>query len=120
MYDDLEQHPDLTPAVIESFKQRLTQRWQELEEASQNSIQSRSAVDLDQSRMGRLSRMDALQMQAMEQANESRRIEEILRIQKALAKIKSHDFGCCDQCAEWIAIKRLNYDPSFILCVDCA
>jgi DnaK suppressor protein len=120
MYDDFEQHPDLTPTIITDLQSRLKQRWQELEEASLRSQRSRAAVDLDQSRVGRLSRMDALQMQAMEQANESRRIDEILRIQKALAKIKSDDLGYCDQCAEWIAIKRIQYDPALLLCVDCA
>ena len=120
MYDDLDQHPDLTPEIISDLKIRLKNRWQELEEASLRSQQSRAAVNLDQSRVGRLSRMDALQMQAMEQANEARRINEILRIQKALDKIKSDDFGCCDLCAEWIAIKRIQYDPSLLLCVDCA
>ena len=115
-----EQHPDLTPQLITSFKVRLEERLTQLQQASQRSQLSRATVDLDQSRMGRLSRMDALQMQAMEQANEMRRLEEINRIQQALVKIAEQDFGSCDICAEWITIKRLSYDPSFLICVECA
>ena len=96
-----EQHPDLTPQLMSSFKIRLEERLTQLQQASHRSQLSRATVDLDQSRVGRLSRMDALQMQAMEQANEMRRLEEIDRIQQALVKIAEQDFGSCDICGSF-------------------
>jgi DnaK suppressor protein len=77
-------------------------------------------VELDQTRQGRLSRMDALQGQAMAQETERRRQAELKRIEAALARIKSGDFGYCLSCDEEIAAKRLEFDPSVSLCVDCA
>ncbi len=102
------------------YRQRLLDRQQELKALSESSREARSAVDLDQSRVGRLSRMDALQMQAMEQASENRRRIELQRIEKALALMDTGDYGECIHCGDIISAKRLNLDPSFINCVHCA
>ena len=102
------------------YRHRLLARQSELNNFSESSREARSAVDLDQSRIGRLSRMDALQMQAMEQASEGRRRRELQRIEKALALIDSGNYGECISCGELISPKRLNLDPSFINCVSCA
>ena len=103
-----------------SYRQRLLARQSELKDFSESSREARSAVDLDQSRVGRLSRIDALQMQAMEQASEARRRLELQRIEKALNLIDSGNYGECISCGELISPKRLNLDPSFINCVSCA
>lgn len=102
------------------YRQRLLDRQIELKQLSESSREARSAVDLDQSRVGRLSRMDALQMQAMEKASEDRRHIELQRIERALNLIDSGDYGECISCGEIISPKRLNLDPSFINCVSCA
>ena len=87
---------------------------------SESSREARSAVSLDQSRVGRLSRMDAIQMQEMERANEARRALERQRVERALKLIENGDYGECVMCGEVIAPKRLQLDPSYIICVDCA
>lgn len=77
-------------------------------------------VELDQTRVGRLSRMDALQSQAMAQETERRRQQELARIDEALKRLADGEYGNCLECGEPIARKRLAFDPSAALCIDCA
>lgn len=105
---------------IEAFRSRLVARLEELRELSDISKDDRAAVELDQTRVGRLSRMDALQVQAMAQAQVGRRASESSRIKSALKRIEDGDFGYCLSCDEPIAEKRLRADPATPVCVDCA
>ena len=77
-------------------------------------------VELDQSRVGRLSRMDALQSQAMYRETNRRREVELSRIKGALQRIEDDEYGLCVRCGEEIAEGRLLSDPSVPLCIDCA
>lgn len=77
-------------------------------------------VELDQSKVGRLSRMDAMQQQAMAQATARRTEQEQQRIRTALRRMDSGDFGYCVKCEEEIAEGRLRVDPSTLVCIDCA
>ncbi len=70
--------------------------------------------------MGRLSRMDALQVQAMAQATEERRRARLRRIEAALARLDGGDFGLCIACGGPIPKRRLEIDPALPRCVDCA
>ncbi len=105
------------PAEVE---RRLKARLAELERLSAGSGESRAAVELDQTRVGRLSRMDALQGQAMAQATEARRQREIQRIRAALERLAEAEYGACVVCGEEIAARRLELDPATPTCVDCA
>ena len=80
----------------------------------------RKPVMLDQSQIGRLSRMDAIQIQEMALEQERRREMEAQKIEAALARISAGDYGCCTQCGEEISAKRLAFDPAVPICVDCA
>lgn len=99
---------------------RLLQWRAELENLSGLSEQSRSTVDLDQQSVGRLSRMDAMQQQAMAQATERQRQQDLQRIEAALKRIDAGDYGYCLQCDEEIPQKRLEIDPAAVTCVKCA
>ena len=76
-------------------------------------------VALDQQAVGRLSRMDALQNQAMAQAQGRRRQVERQKIAAALARLDSGDYGFCTLCGEAIAPARLAADPAIPCCLDC-
>ena len=104
----------------QDFKQILHDRQAELRALSEISSQSREAVELDQTSVGRVSRIDAIQSQAMALANERNRTAELARIDTALKRIESGDFGYCVACGEGIAPKRLAFDPSIPTCVNCA
>lgn len=79
-----------------------------------------AVVELDQTRTGRLSRMDALQLQAMASAGRERAAAELRRIDAALARIRNGAFGPCAGCGEPIAAERLKAHPAVALCVSCA
>lgn len=84
------------------------------------SAASRAPVELDQTRVGRISRIDALQGQAMAQEQQRRRQTQFARIAAAIARIEAGEYGWCLKCGEAVAKARLESDPSTPLCVDCA
>ncbi len=104
----------------ELFKKQLSQRKEELEEHSKKSAETRAPVELDPNVQGRISRQDALMQQAMAEATERKRFEEIQRINAALLRIESNDFGFCVTCDEEISEPRLNNDPAVPTCINCA
>jgi DnaK suppressor protein len=64
--------------------------------------------------------MDAIQQQAMAQAEERRRGAERARIRAAIGRIDEGEWGYCVACGEEIAEGRLRNDPSLATCVGCA
>ena len=111
---------DLDAAAVARYKQQLLERRQLLLDLQQTGGDAARTVELDQTSVGRLSRMDALQGQAMSKERERRRDVELQKIGAALARIESGDFGYCAACKEMIAGKRLDLDPATPLCFDCA
>ncbi|MCF8468691.1 MAG: TraR/DksA C4-type zinc finger protein [Sneathiella sp.] len=105
---------------LENPKEILLARRNALLAIMQASTEGSRPVELDQARVGRLSRMDALQNQAMAQETERRRKNELLRIEAALERVDSGEFGYCVNCGEEISERRLALDPSTPLCMDCA
>lgn len=103
-----------------AIKAKLEERRDQLLHLVESSAESRRPVELDQTRVGRLSRMDALQDQAMQLETGRRRDAELKRIAAALARIEEGDYGFCLSCGEEIAPRRLELDPTVSLCVDCA
>ncbi|MEL6287550.1 MAG: TraR/DksA C4-type zinc finger protein [Pseudomonadota bacterium] len=99
---------------------RLTARKAELEGLRDLSSDARDTVQLDQQSVGRLSRMDAMQQQAMAAATERQRKAELARIAQAFARLDDGEYGYCDRCGKEIAASRLAVDPSALLCVGCA
>jgi DnaK suppressor protein len=107
-------------ASLAELRQQMLRRQEELRAESALAAESRSVVELDQSSVGRLSRMDALQVQEMALANDRRRQAELQRIEAALARMERGEYGDCVHCGEEIGIKRLRIDPTLQTCVDCA
>ena len=101
-------------------REALIARRDELEKLSEGSAEARETVTLDQASVGRLSRMDAMQQQAMAQATERQRAMEISRIKNALKRLDEDDFGFCVECGEDISEKRLQIDPAATHCIRCA
>jgi len=105
---------------IEHFRELLTRRHAELLELSARLAEDASTVEADQQRLGRLSRVDALQNQAMSQETLRLRHEELAKVSSALTRIDEGDYGFCLRCAKSVAQGRLEVDPSATLCIDCA
>ncbi len=105
---------------IELFRTKLTQARAELSSLSKAATDSRKPVELDQQSVGRLSRQDALQQQAMAKAQESRRGNELRKIEQALARLDEGEFGWCQECGEAIDVRRLEIDLTATACAPCA
>jgi len=101
-------------------RRRLLELRDELEAVRATGDQSSQVVELDQARVGRLSRMDAMQAQAMAQASGARRQVVLREIDAALLRIDEGIYGTCNNCDEPIAHKRLEFDPTTRLCIECA
>ena len=112
--------PEKTRTSLEALKQQLENRKKELLQTSTSTAEDRAPVELDQAMQGRLSRMDALQQREMALATQRRREVDLVRIQAALQRMESGDFGYCLICDEEIAAGRLNSDAAEPLCVECA
>lgn len=105
---------------IEHFKALLESHRAELLADLTVSDQEAGTVELDQTRQGRLSRMDAMQRQAMAKETHRRREVELKRIAAALRRIEQDEFGYCVSCGEDIPEARLEIDPAATHCVSCA
>ena len=102
------------------FRTLLLDRKQVLLAADETGEQAEQVVELDQARVGRLSRMDAMQAQAMSLETGRRRRQSLVSIDAALLRLEEGDFGDCFECDEAINPKRLEADPTAILCINCA
>ena len=91
-----------------------------LTEQTRQSAGSRQVVELDQQAVGRLSRMDALQGQAMQKGLEARRGARHHAISAALGRIDDSEFGFCEECGDFIGDGRLDVDACVTRCVGCA
>lgn len=105
---------------IANFRTALLTERAQLADDEVASTEDRATVTLDQQSVGRLSRMDALQRQAMAQAAARRRLGREARIEAALKRIDDGEFGYCLECGEEIGLKRLSLDPTLPSCVSCA
>jgi DnaK suppressor protein len=109
----------MNEAEIEQLRQdllRLRSELQELEEATRDADEP---VELDQARVGRLSRMDAMQAQQMALEAARRRQQQRLRVEGALRRIESGEYGYCFVCGEAIDVRRLSVDPTNTRCMEC-
>lgn len=102
------------------FKTLLEEKLADLSRRDALGADGQKTVTLDQQSVGRLSRMDALQGQAMAQATAARRNAEATRIRAALGRIAEDEFGYCLDCGDEISEPRLHLDPAAPLCISCA
>ncbi|MCW8955255.1 MAG: TraR/DksA family transcriptional regulator [Gammaproteobacteria bacterium] len=105
---------------LENYRQLLLSKREQLEALTETGEAAAQTVELDQSKVGRLSRMDAMQAQAMSIESNRRREQELAQIAVALNKINDGDYGYCVSCDEAIAEKRLEINPAATLCINCA
>lgn len=110
----------LNDTETDAYRRRLIAESEALTAEDAASRDDRGTVELDQQSVGRLSRMDAMQRQAMAQATSRRRAGRRQRIAAALERINTSEFGYCEDCGEEIARARLDLDPTVTKCVSCA
>lgn len=92
----------------------------DIERAATDIASWSAPVELDQQSVGRVSRVDALQRQAMSQAVARRNAARATLVRQALRRMEEGEFGYCVDCGDEIAPRRLAVDPAFARCIRCA
>jgi len=111
---------ELSNNMLQEFKSRLLKLRSGLLKAAETGEQAEEVVELDQAKVGRLSRMDAMQAQAMSVETGRRRRQHLVEIEKALERIEAGNYGECLECGEVIHPGRLEANPTATLCIACA
>ena len=107
----------MTEKVI---RQALHAKLQEVTDLLAASAEDSAPVELDQTQQGRLSRMDAMQQQAMAAETQRRRLREVQLLEAALKRVDEGEYGFCVNCGEAIEPERLALDPATPFCISHA
>jgi DnaK suppressor protein len=108
------------PGDEQIIAQTLRRMLADLDGLAESDAESKRAVILDQSSVGRLSRMDAMQQKEMDREAARRRTIQRQQIKGALKRLAEGDYGYCLTCDEEISEGRLEADPATPFCVRCA
>ena len=76
-------------------------------------------VELDQTAVGRLSRMDSLQNQSLSKGLREREIVQLSQIREALARLDAGSYGVCTVCSGVVPFERLFVFPEAPECAAC-
>ena len=99
-------------SLLQSNKAKLEQQLLDSESAT-------GVVTLDQSSVGRVSRVDAMQQQSMAVSTRTKAKTSLRKVLKALKRLDTEDFGYCGQCDEPIEFNRLKVQPQASHCLKC-
>ena len=102
------------------FRVRLLAAREALQALVSTTAEAAKPVELDQTRVGRVSRMDAMQNQAMSLEVKRRQELQLKKLGAALQRLDDGDYGYCIRCGEEINVDRLKVELTTLLCIDCA
>ena len=109
----------MTEQELSAIRQKIDERIAELETLLGNDAEDTKPIEPDVS-IGRLSRLDAMQMQQMALEQHRRQEAELQKLKEALQRIEDGSYGQCVLCRQPIAPARLEAQPDAILCIGCA
>ena len=111
---------ELSDAQLELLERTLREKLAEAE-AFLATKGEEQVVELDQARMGRISRMDAIVRQeiALKQRERTKQLRKELRAALFRLAHEPEEFGICLECDEAIPIGRLLIKPAAEYCVRC-
>jgi len=110
---------ELTEEQAEALRRQLVELVAELEDRLRAGASSAEPVVLDQSSVGRLSRMDAMQQQAMAKATREKAQLRLSQCKTALSSFDRDEYGLCRKCDEPIGYRRLSAKPEAPFCLEC-
>ena len=113
-------HDDLTDNQLEQIQKKIESSIEELKLVLSDEGEA-EIVELDQARVGRLSRIDAIQRQQFAKLQRGRMKKMQTELFLALQRIKlyTEEFGYCEECGDLIPFKRLLIRPESLFCVPC-
>ena len=102
------------------FRARIVKAQQELHALTATLADAAKPVELDQTRVGRVSRMDAMQSQAMSLEAKRRQELQLKKLDAALKRLDDGSYGYCVRCGDAINVERLKVELTALLCINCA
>jgi DnaK suppressor protein len=109
----------LSKIELNAIEDRLKTLHQSVEQSLSMARENAATVILDQSSVGRISRMDAMQQQAMASVQRERMLIQQRRLSAAIQRKEAGTLGMCCQCELTIPMDRLLNDPATPFCADC-
>ncbi|HVL58281.1 MAG TPA: TraR/DksA C4-type zinc finger protein [Burkholderiaceae bacterium] len=109
----------LNQPQLESFRERIRHELELVRTALSATSASAPDVEADPQRIGRLSRIDVIQQQALSAGRKQMLLRQQRRLEAALARLAGGEFGVCCQCGSPIPLERLQVDPAAPFCMAC-
>lgn len=109
----------LTTDQITELRTELERRLAKLEKSMKVTDEALKTVELDQTAVGRLSRIDSLQNQSMSKGLREREVVQLSQIREALRRMDEGTFGECEECSGSIPFERLFIFPEAPVCAAC-
>jgi DnaK suppressor protein len=110
----------LTPNQLDELRTELERQLRKLQRSMRTTNRVMKPVQLDQSSVGRLSRMDNLQTQGLTAGLQVREQAKLGQIHEALKRMDAGTYGACVICGEPVAFERLMVFPEAPTCAGCA
>ena len=109
----------LTAAQIEELGAELQRQLGRLHKSMKVTDEAMRPVELDQTAVGRLSRMDSIQSQSLSKGLHEREVVRLSQIRDALERVADGTYGVCAVCGGPIPFERLFVFPEAPECADC-
>lgn len=109
----------LSRAQRVELQEELERQLRRLEKSMKVTDEAMRTVELDQTAVGRLSRIDSLQNQSLSKGLREREIVQLSQIRDALARIEAGTYGTCTACDGPIPFERLFVFPEAPECAGC-
>ena len=109
----------MTEEELAPIKTAIEVRMVELKSILTSETEETKPIEPDVS-IGRLSRLDSMQMQQMALEQKRRQESELQKLENALNRMEDGSYGTCMMCRQPIAPARLEAQPDAILCINCA
>lgn len=109
----------MSPEDKQYFRKLIEQRLAELETSQEQAGDETKAIEPDVS-IGRLSRLDSMQMQQMALEAKRRRDGEAQKLRQALKRVDAGTYGVCLFCRQPIQRERLEVQLDAVACIRCA
>lgn len=110
----------LTPAQRDELRAELDRQLRKLTRSMRTTTRALRPVQLDQTSVGRLSRIDQLQTQGLTKGLQEREQAKLAQINEALKRLAEGNYGRCVVCGADIAFERLLVFPEAPNCAACS
>jgi DnaK suppressor protein len=112
--------PSLSRDQLAELKEELERQLERLQRSMKVTGEAMRPVELDQTAVGRLSRMDSLQNQSLSKGLHERETARLGQIVEALNRVEAGTYGSCTACGGAIPFERLYVFPEAPECARCA